>query len=170
MIKLGRNFVSLYPDSGISWENRGVIEFHGNCTIGRNSYISVGETGHIVFGKKFVATNSLKIASYDNVVFGDDVLCGWECTFVDTDFHQLQSDKGLVPKSFGSIIVGSHCWFAFKNTVMKNTVIPSDCVIASNSLLNKKYDVPGKSLLAGVPAKLVKTGVYLDTKNDIIKY
>lgn len=170
MIKLGRNFVSLYPDGGISWENRGIVEFHGECYIGRNSCLSTGKNGHIVFGKNFVATNTFKIASYDQIIFGENVLCGWECMFIDTDFHQLQCDNAQVLKAYGSIIIGNHCWFGFRNTVMKNTVVPSNCVIASNSLLNRKYDVPEKSLLAGMPAKLVRKGVYLDVKNDIIKY
>ena len=54
--------------------------------------------------------------------------------------------------------------------VLKNTVLPSKCVVASNSLLNKKYDVPELSLLAGQPAAFKKEGVYRDVRNDKINY
>lgn len=171
MIKLGRNRVSLYPDGGISWDNRGIVEFKGICYIGRNSFISTGKKGHIVFGDKFVATNSLRVASYCGIEFGNHVLCGWECTFIDTDFHRLTMENGSPsPKAYGTIVIGNNCWLGFRNTVLKNTRIPSCCVVASNSLLNRFHDVPQKSLLAGVPAKLVKTGLFWDYKDDKIKY
>jgi acetyltransferase-like isoleucine patch superfamily enzyme len=43
---------------------------------------------------------------------------------------------------------------------MKGTITPNNTIIASNSLLNKNYiETPPYSVLAGTPAKLVKSGV-----------
>lgn len=36
--------------------------------------------------------------------------------------------------------------------------------------LNKNYDIPKYSLLAGMPATVKKTGVYLDKRYDFVKY
>lgn len=170
MIKLGRNDVSIYPNGGISWENRGSVMFRGKCTIGKNSYVSVGENGHVVFGDSFIATNSFKIVSYCGIEFGDHVLCGWECMFLDTDFHKLVVDENMPDThAYGKIKIASNCWFGFKCVILKNTEIPDYCVIASNSILNRLYDVPEKSLLAGQPAKLKRTGIYWDYHNDVIQ-
>lgn len=171
MIKLGRNRVSLYPDGGISWENKGVVEFKGECYIGRNSFISTGKNGYIIFGEDFVSTNSFKIVSYHMIKFGNHVLCGWECTFIDTDFHKLTFEETInISKPYGSIEVGDNCWFGFKSIALKNTKLPTHSVVASNSLLNQAYNIPPKSLLAGIPAKLIKTGVYRNFNNDKIEY
>lgn len=40
MIRLGKNQVSIYPNSGIMLELRGKIIFNGRCSIGNNSYIT----------------------------------------------------------------------------------------------------------------------------------
>ena len=50
MIKLGFPQVSLYPDSGMVFENHGgTIVFHGSCRIGNNSAISVGPKALVDF-------------------------------------------------------------------------------------------------------------------------
>lgn len=41
MIRLGGYGVSIYPDSGIIFENRGMIIFKGRCGIGNSSGISI---------------------------------------------------------------------------------------------------------------------------------
>lgn len=171
MIKLGHSTPSIYPNGGISIDNRGTIEFRGRCDIGSNSYISTGKTGKVSFGANFIATNSLKIACYRNIDFGDNTLCGWECMFIDTDFHKLSSDDNSVsPRAFGNIKIGNECWFGFKCIILKNTSVPNACVIASNSLLNKKYEIPIHSLLAGSPAVVKRNGIYRNPIDDVINY
>lgn len=170
MIQLGRNMVSLYPNNGIRFENYGNIIFNGGCHIGNDSAISVAKTGNCFFGSNFIATTSIKIASYCSVSFGSNVLCGWNCIITDTDFHQLATLSGKKVKAFAPITIGNDAWLGMNTVVLKNTVLPSKCVVASNSLLNKKYDVPELSLLAGQPAAFKKEGVYRDVRNDKINY
>lgn len=172
MICLGKYQVSLYPNTGIVFENHGgKIIFNGSCSIGNNSAISIGSKGCVSFGNNFSATTSLKLTSYCSIMFGEDVLCGWECLFMDTDFHQLtliNSNEKL--RSYGSIAIGKGCWFSLKTTVMKGTVLPDYCVVAANSLLNKEYVIPEYSLIAGQPALLKRNGVFRDKLNDRIEY
>lgn len=133
MIKLGPYSVSIYPNTGIVFENHGgKITFNGNCSIGNNSFISIGKTGNVVFGKNFCSTSSLKLASYSNIVFKDNVLCGWNCMFIDTDFHKL--------------------------TLVDNTNNPKGTILAGPfSMISKNYvgKIPENCLLAGCPAKVV---------------
>lgn len=170
MIQLGRNMVSLYPNNGIRFENYGKIIFKGECHVGNDSAMSVSQTGELIFGVNFIATTSIKIASYCSVSFGNNVLCGWNCTVTDTDFHQLVTLNGGNIKAFGTICIGDDAWLGMNTIILKNTSLPSKCVVASNSLLNKKYDIPEFSLLAGQPAVLKKNGVYKDVRNDKINY
>ncbi len=172
MIKLGPYSVSIYPNTGIVFENHGgKITFNGNCSIGNNSFISIGKTGNVVFGKNFCSTSSLKLASYSNIVFKDNVLCGWNCMFIDTDFHKLTLvDNTNNPKAYDNIVIGNNCWFALNNTIMKGTILGDNNVIAGNSLLNKDYHDYNYCLFAGQPAVVKKKGIYRDNLNDKINY
>ena len=172
MIKLGTFTVSIYPNNGFIYENHGgEIIFKGPCLIGNNSAISVGDKGVLIFGQHFTATTTLKIVSYCHIEFKDNVLCGWDCLFSDTDFHQLtlinSSDK---PKAFKSIVIGNNNWFALKCIIMKGVILADNNVIAAHSLLNRDYSDHSYCLFAGVPAQIKRNGIYRDPMNDKIFY
>lgn len=172
MIKLGNIMVSLYPNSGIVYENHGGrIIFKGRCSIGNSSALSVGKKAEVIFGDRFCASTSFRLTSYCGIEFKDKVSCGWDCLFMDTDFHRLtMADGSASPKGYGKIQIGKGCWFGTGTIVQKNTYLPPYCVVAVRSVLNHKYDIPEKSLVAGSPAVLKKTGVYRDIDNDVIDY
>lgn len=172
MIQLGRYTVSLYPNSGITFENHGgKIIFKGKCHIGNNSAISIGPKGNVIIGNNFVATASLKLTSYYHIEFKENVLCGWDCLFLDTDFHQLTTIKTpQLPKPYGKISIGDNCWFSLKCTIMKGTNLAENNVVAANSLLNKDYANITYCLLAGQPAKVKKKDIYLNPLNDKINF
>ena len=172
MIILGKYNVPLYQNSGITFQNRGgEIVFRGECCIGNASTISIGEKGHLDIGANFSATSSLKLVSFHKITFEENVLIGWNNTICDTDFHQLtlvESTK-IIP-AYAPVLIRKNCWLAQNCIVQKGTELPSYCVAATNSLLNKKYEIPCKSLIAGQPAVLKKTGIYRDCKNDKVIY
>lgn len=172
MIRLGFDTVCLYPSTGITFDNKGVIIFNGNCCIGNNSFISVGSHGMLNFGKGFSATTSLKIASYSNIVFGDSVSVGWNCMFIDTDFHSMVNRKGLRTKGFGDIMIGSNNWFGNNCTILKNVTTPDFTTIAAGTYLTQTCrNVPPYSILGNEKSiKIIKTGWYRDLNDDNIDY
>lgn len=173
MICLGRHLVSLYPNNGIVIENHGgTIIFNGKCSIGNNSFVCVGPKAKVIFGDHFYATSSLKLASYYHIEFNNNVLCGWNCLFADTDFHKLTTlnQTNNTSKPYDKIAIGNNCWFAMNNTILKGTVLSDHTIIGSQSLLNKDYSDYGYCMLAGQPATLKKRGIYLDRENDHINY
>ena len=171
MIRLGQYGVSLYPNTGIVWENLGGdIFFKGQCSIGNASAISVGKNGCIIFGENFASTAALKIASYNRITFGDEVLVGWDNLFIDTDFHQTKSLDGMKKASFGEISIGNNNWFGVGCVTLKNASTTDNTIVSGKSLLNKIYSTPNYSVIGGVPAKLISTGIYRDPNDDIINY
>ena len=171
MILLGKYCVALYPNNGIVIENHGgTIIFNGKCHIGNNSFLSIGPKASVIFGSNFHSTTSLKLASYYNIEFKDNVLCGWNCLFMDTDFHQLSrlhsTNNTKLP--YNKILIGHDCWFAMNTTILKGTILADHTIIASNSLLNKDYSNYSYCLLAGQPATVKKQGIYRDSCNDIL--
>lgn len=171
MIRLGVPTVSIYPNSGITWDNRGICVFHGSCAIGNASAISIGETGKVEFGEDFSASTAFKLVSYHNITFGEYVRFGWENTVMDTDFHTLtRLSDGKTTKGYAPITIGKNNWFGLKCVVLKGTVTPNYCTVGACSVLNKKYDFPEYSIIAGNPVELKKAGYWRNRNNDRINY
>lgn len=184
MIRLGFPCVSIYPNTGIIYENKGgKIIFYGSCNIGNNSAISIGGEGMkkraltnglvplLEFGDKFSASTSCKIVCYNRIIFKEKVLVGWDCLFMDTDFHKLTKLDGGYTKGFGEITIGKNNWFGCKCLVLKNTHLPDFITVSATSLLNKAYVVPEYSIIGGsavIEAKM--TNVYRNMDDDIIDY
>jgi acetyltransferase-like isoleucine patch superfamily enzyme len=170
MIRMGKWIVSLYPNykQGIMWEHRGVCIFNGKVQIGSGSAISTGLKGKIIFGNNFEATSTFRIASYKQIIMGENCSFSWENIVVDTDFHEtidVTTNKRSNPVK--PIIIGDNNWFGIRTMILKGTETPNFCIFGANSLLNKKYDVPEYSLLAGNPAKFIKEGLYRDLNSYV---
>ena len=161
IIRLGQNYVSIYPNEGIHLEIKGKITFKGKCIIGNDSYISIGENGHLILGEFFRVSTSLKLVSYSNIIFGNNIRIGWNCMICDTDFHATINTQTheIYPKQ-APIILGDNVWVANNCTINKGCVLPPYTIVASHSLINKDYsNIPPYCLLAGTPAKLKKENI-----------
>lgn len=164
MVRLGFLTETVYPNSGILWDNRGgEVVFRGPCIIGGNSNIKVGTYGKLHIGSGLLCTTSLKLVCYDSVVLGDMLRIGWEVTIMDTDFHRVKTPEGkFLGSAVAPIEVGHNAWLCTQSLIMKGTFIPPYCIVSARSLVKKRYDVPEYSLLAGSPAMLKKTGLWRD--------
>ena len=56
------------------------------------------------------------------------------------------------------IVIGDHCWIGERVTLTKKAQIPNDCIVGIASVVTKKF-TEEHCVLAGSPAKIVKTGV-----------
>lgn len=171
MIQLGKRIVPIYPNSGIIFENNGgTIEFKGACTIGNNSAISIGEKAKLEIGNKLVASTTLKIISFHQIIFGEKVRIGWECVFMDTDFHTMKKINGGHTKGYAPIKIGNNNWFGAKCHILKRTETPDYCTISATTLLNQKYDYPPYTVIGGSPVSDIAHGIYRDVDDDVIEY
>lgn len=170
MIRLGYYGVSIYPNSGLIYENHGgLIVFKGSCNIGNNSAISIGERGQLIFGKRFTASATFKLICYNRVYFSDNVRFGWDCIVMDTDFHRMKKVGGGYNKGFGTIQIGKGCWFANRCTILKNTETSDFCTFSSSSVVSGKYDTP-YAVYSPQSIGLKVQGVYRDINDDTINY
>jgi len=162
MIRLGPITNSLYETikNRFIWENQGVCCFKGKCIIGHNSAISIGNNGYLEFGNNFKATNNLKIACHKSIIFGNNVLFSWENIIMDTDYHKtINILTGKENNSTKDIIIGNNNWVGIRSIILKGTITPDNCIIGANSILNKKYEFPEYSLLAGNPLRIQKENI-----------
>lgn len=173
MIRMGGYRVSLYPNTGIVWENHGgKVIFDGNCSIGNASVISIGEKGKIQFGNNFSATASLKLTAFHYIHFKKNVLLAWDIIFMDTSFHRLKDkNNNFVSKGFSPIYIGENNWITAKCVVLPGTKTPDNCTFGAGSILNKDYtNYPDNILLAGNPLTIKAENIFRDPDDDSILY
>ena len=171
MIRMGHRCVGIYPNNGIIFENRGEIVFKGRASIGNNSAIAIGPSGHLVLEDFFRATAALKLVCYSDVLIEKSVLIGWNCMICDTDFHSSTFVKGGHSKGYGSIKIGTNTWIANSCKIYKNVSIPPNSVIASDTIVcSNRHEKENLLLGNDHSVEVLKEGVYLDMSNDKIEY
>lgn len=172
MIRLGIPQVYIYPNSGVMFENwGGQIVFEGPCKVGNASAISVGEKGVLRINDDFRATCSLKLACYHQIEIGKNVLVGWDCMIVDSDFHVMTKKDGSTTRGYAPVRIGNNVWMAMKCIVLKGSVIPNDTVLSACTLFSTKKNFNEKSVISSSLEPFVKIeGMYRNITNDNITY
>ncbi len=172
MIRLGFRRASIYPNTGITWENNGgTVVFKGKCNIGANSFISIANTGSIIFGNDFKTTASLKLVSYVGISFGTGTRIGWDCIFMDSNFHPLKKlETGEKKKASGAISIGNYNWFGNRCTIMHSVNTPERCIFGLTSIITRGTKYESYCVHGGNPVKVLTRGVYRDLDDDVEEY
>lgn len=132
--------------------------FKGYASIGGGARIYT--KGKLVIGDDFYLSLNSQIIAHELIEFGKRCTVGWDVLIMDTDFHKVINLKdGKEYPMTKPIIIGDHCWICNNVQVLKGTQLPNDTIVGSCSFLNKQYDIPSCSLLAGNPATIKKTGI-----------
>lgn len=164
---------TLHPRSNVSLlQFDGVIKLSDNVHFGNGLTIRVLPEATLTIKSNVKINNKTKIICYNDIIIGSDTRIAWDCQIFDTSFHYIRNiHDHSVSNMIGKISIGNHNWIGNRVSVMKGTVIPDYTIVGTNSLLNRDYDIPEYSLLAGSPAKLIKTGIYrcLDAEEKEIK-
>lgn len=121
---------------GFGLYGRGLVEIGSDCWIGLNSRMYVSEASEVVIG------NRCDIAP--DVIFHSGT-------------HQIGTSTRRAGHGMSAHIrIGNGVWIGTRVTVLAGCTVGDGSIVAGGAvLLGKNY--PGDVLLAGVPAKIVKT-------------
>lgn len=121
----------------------------------------VGNNLSIEIATKTTAIDCYILARDKSVKIGSECMISRGIEIRATDVHKvydLQSKQRL-NKATHDIHIGQHVWIAANVTISKNVHIADGCIIAAGTFVNKSVDTPN-CVIAGIPAKIVKTGIY----------
>lgn len=127
-----------YVPEGLTLLNSFVCDYGKTIYLGDNVFVNC----HSYF------MDGAKITVGDNVFIGS--FCGFYTATHPLDY--TTRNQGL--EKALPITIGDNCWFGANVSVMPGVTIGSGCVIAAGSVVTK--DVPDNSMVAGVPAKVMK--------------
>lgn len=100
-----------------------------------------------------------------NVIIGNDCLFSWGCEIRTGDHHTIlkQGTHEIVNRS-QDVVIGNHVWFGSGVCITKGAVLPDNSVVGMRSLVTKKFTEP-HTVIAGCPARVVRTGIDWDRKS-----
>ncbi|MGA4514540.1 sugar O-acetyltransferase [Staphylococcus caledonicus] len=110
---------------------------------------------NVKLGRNVFVNSNCYFMDGGGITIGNDVFIGPSCGFY-TAHHPLtypERNKGLELAQL--IIIGNNIWFGGNVVVTPGVTIGDGSVIAAGSVVTK--DIPSHSLVASVPAKVVRT-------------
>ena len=137
-------------ETRILLENNASLTVDGNFSIYANSYIRVFPNSHLILHGGFINEN-VQISCGDTIEIGEGATIGRDVCIRSYDGHTIE-EEGY--KIAAPIKIGKHVWIGQGATILKGVTIGDGSIVASGAIVTK--DVPPHSIVAGVPAKVIK--------------
>lgn len=146
----------------------GKLVFKGYAHIGNDYLLYVDENSYCEFGDMSCLGSNVKVICREKIIIGDWTAIGYESQIVDTNSHyMLNTYTGEHYKKTEPILLGKYNSISNRVSIKNKTTTPDNCVVASNSLLNKDYTGLGeKILIGGIPAKLLRNNFARDWEGE----
>lgn len=94
------------------------------------------------------------------LIIGKFVLIAQDVVIRTSDGHSIfnigESEPYNAPED---IIIGDNVWIGERSVILKGSAIPNNSIVASCALVNKSFSQEN-TILAGVPAKIVKENIF----------
>lgn len=125
----------------------------GSFNVYSGSYIRVVPKGKLILHGGFINEN-VQITAGDVIEIGSGFTCGRDVVIRSYDGHTICQEGYNVSEP---IKIGKHVWIGQGATILKGVSIGDGAIIAAGAIVTK--DVPAKTIVAGVPAKVVRENV-----------
>lgn len=122
-----------------------------------------GSTIQIGSGARFLGKTELAAMEGTSIQIGTDCLFSSNVHFRTGDSHSIVDLTGKRINPSKDILVGDHVWVGMNVTCLKGAAVPSNSVIGAGSLVTGAFREPN-CVLAGAPAKVVRTGINWDIR------
>jgi hypothetical protein len=136
-------------------EKGGKLIFDADAHIGQGAILHVKEDAVLFLGSNFAISGTTTIICNKKINVGNNVQCSWNSLITDSDAHRIYAEDGEWLNPPEEINIGNKVWIAANATVLKGSVICDNTVVASNSLVNKKFN-ESNCIIGGSPAKKLK--------------
>ena len=139
---------------------------HNRVSIGDFSYLNDVELytensgNEITIGKHTTMSGQAHFAAIEGtrISIGDDCLFSSDLHFRTGDSHSILNEEGKRINPSKDIVIGDHVWIGTKVTCLKGVHVSDNSIVAATTTLCREYDQKN-AVIAGVPGKVVRTGV-----------
>lgn len=146
-------------------KGNGIITFKENVNFGvvnapsfLNTYGYIEartSSSRIDFGNNIRINNAVAIISEKQITIKDNVIIGYSCTIMDSNFHDLTFNKRHeTDPNPQEVIIEENVFIGNNVTILKGVVIGENCVVGAGSIVTKSF--PANLVIGGNPAKIIK--------------
>ena len=116
-----------------------------------------GDCSLVTLKKNAEVTNYCFLLAKDRIEIGENSTLAYQTTILTSANPNGPHNKlvKVYPAKNEPVIIGNNTWIGARATILPGVTIGNFCVVAAGSVVNR--DVPDYSVVAGVPAKIVKT-------------
>ena len=123
-------------------------------------FFNISASGSKIIIGNHVGISGSTINATTSITIGDNTIIGSGCLITATDSHPiLAAERNLPdwPKYTKSkpIVIGKNVFIGARSIVMKGVTIGDGAIVGAGSVVTK--DVPANTIVAGNPARIVKT-------------
>jgi acetyltransferase-like isoleucine patch superfamily enzyme len=122
------------------------------CVI-RPTAIYLGAGATLKIGAHSYFNQGCNVAIHGGLTLGRHCLVAEEeVSFFDTNYHEVDQGSGVLSSP---IVIGDNVWIGHGAIVLPGAIIGDHSVIAAGAVVRGEF--PARSLIAGVPARLIRT-------------
>lgn len=114
-------------------------------------------------GKNIIINYNVTILDVDEVHLGDFCMIGPGVLIATVNHPMVPSGRRKHLSLIKPVYIGNDVWIGGKAVILPGVHIGNNCVIAAGAIVT--HDVPDNTLVAGVPAKPIKT-----LEDDVERY
>lgn len=131
--------------------------------IGNNTTLEIGNNTTIGGGQLV-----LYPGPNTKIKIGNDCMISTDVSIRTSDGHTIYStENNQVTNLPEDVIIGDHVWVGTRSLILKGAEIPSNTIIAANSLVTKKFEKEN-CIIGGQAAKIIKEGFNWDRKSALM--
>lgn len=132
-----------------------VLSISGSVTLHRGTNIVLHEGAHLSIGNQ-TYLNGASVDCSHEVIIGEYCAIAEGAKIMDNSFHPI-TENGITKLSIAPVRIGNKVWIATNAIILPGVTIGDGAIVAAGAVVNK--DVPPRSIVAGVPAKVVKENI-----------
>jgi acetyltransferase-like isoleucine patch superfamily enzyme/coenzyme F420-reducing hydrogenase beta subunit len=126
---------------------------NGGFHVGSGSDIRVFDNGELILHGGY-CTAGVQFVCAQRIEVGAGCAIARDVIIRDTDAHTVLGSAHVMTKP---VLIGEHVWIGNRAIIMKGVAIGDGAIIAAGAIVTK--DVPARTLVAGVPAKVIRENV-----------
>lgn len=117
-----------------------------------SNVIKIGNKTSIMGSTHIAVTEGKKVTIGENCMFSSDVVIR------TGDSHSIINNEGTRINHAKDVILGDHIWLGNKTTILKGSVVKSNSIVGTGSIVTKVFNKENV-ILVGSPAKVVHENV-----------
>lgn len=131
----------------------GQLFVFGDFVVSTGCYIVVSHNAILTLGSGYT-NEDVEISCFNRITIGNNVALAKGVIIRDSDNHVVNGKTDNVSQP---IVIGNNVWIGTRAIILKGVTIGDGAIVAAGAVVTR--NVPPKTLVAGVPARVIKENV-----------